>query len=153
VSAPPPKTVERVVDRVVERVVVRDTSGAPATLACLRCGQSMQTTPVEDASVSPVSQCHSCGGAWVPVDTADFIKRKGTDELRRQIAIGEMLALVKPRRDALACPVCSAPMEQLGMAETVHDVDVCRAHGTWFDRTELAAFIQREKRRRESDDE
>jgi Zn-finger nucleic acid-binding protein len=35
------------------------------------------------------------------------------------------------------------------MAETVHDVDVCKLHGTWFDRTELAAFIDREKARRE----
>jgi Zn-finger nucleic acid-binding protein len=40
-------------------------------------------------------------------------------------------------------------METVGMQETVHDVDVCKAHGTWFDRTELVAFMDREKARRE----
>ena len=35
------------------------------------------------------------------------------------------------------------------MTDTVHDVDVCKEHGTWFDRTELLAFMDREKLRRE----
>ena len=44
-------------------------------------------------------------------------------------------------------------MECVGMALTVHDVDVCKDHGTWFDRTELSAFMAREKSRREQGEE
>ena len=40
-------------------------------------------------------------------------------------------------------------MECVRLGETVHDVDVCKTHGTWFDRAELVAFMDREKLRRE----
>jgi hypothetical protein len=62
---------------------------------------------------------------------------------------GEILALARSPRAPLTCPVCRTAMECVGLSETVHDVDVCKAHGTWFDRTELAAFMDREKLRRE----
>jgi Zn-finger nucleic acid-binding protein len=147
VSAPGPRVVEKVVDRVVERVVVRDAAGNPAAMPCLRCGQ-----PLAEAQFGPstVRQCRACGGVWIPVDAVDRLRRASDDDLRRWVAAGEMLALAQPQRGPLSCPVCQAALERVAMAETVHDVDVCRAHGTWFDRTELLAFIDREKARREA---
>jgi Zn-finger nucleic acid-binding protein len=149
-SVPPPRVVEREVEReverVVERVVVRDRTGAPATLACLRCAESMRDAEIDGMAVS---QCPRCGGAWVPADVAASLRRRSNDELRAYVVRGEMLALARPSREALTCPICSAPMECVPLAETVHDVDVCKAHGTWFDRTELIAFMDREKTRRE----
>jgi Zn-finger nucleic acid-binding protein len=146
VSAPPPRVVEKVVDRVVERVVVRDGAGNPAALPCLRCGQ-----PLVDvvSGQSRVSQCRACGGVWVPVEAVDQLRRASDDDLRRAVAAGEIFALARPPRGPLACPVCAAPLECVPLQDTVHDVDVCRMHGTWFDRTELLAFIEREKSRRE----
>jgi len=149
-STPAPRVVERQVDRlverIVERVVVRDGSSTPSTLACLRCGASMRDLVVEGMTVT---QCPACGGAWVPVDVAARLRLRSNDELRTTVVRGEMLALARPPRAPLACPVCREPMECVGLAETVHDVDVCKEHGTWFDRTELVAFMDREKRRRE----
>ncbi len=145
-SIPAPRVVERIVEREVERVVVRDTSGAPATLACLRCGTSMHDADIDGMTVT---QCPSCGGAWVSADVVASLRRRSNDELRAYVARGEVLALARTPRAPLACPVCRAPMERAALADTVHDVDVCKAHGTWFDRTELAAFMDREKLRRE----
>ena len=145
-STPAPRVVEREVERIVERVVVRDTSGAPATLACLRCGGSMRDVVADGMTIA---QCPACGGAWVPADVAAQLRHRSNDELRSDLARGEMLALARPPRAPLSCPVCRAPMECVGLSETVHDVDVCKAHGTWSDCTELAAFMDREKQRRE----
>jgi Zn-finger nucleic acid-binding protein len=149
VSVPPPRVVERVVtvDHVVEKVVVRDSAGNAATLACLRCGQ-----PLEEGQLgaTTVRQCHACGGVWLSVDAVDRLRHVSDDDLRRDVAVGEMMAMARPAQGPLACPVCDKALERVGMAETVHDVDVCKLHGTWFDRTELLAFLDREKARREA---
>ncbi len=147
-STPAPRVIEREVsvERVVERLVVRDTSGAPTTLACLRCSASMNDAVIDGMSVT---QCPRCGGAWVSTEAAARLRRTSNDELRAHVVRGEILALARPPRAKLACPVCKAPMECVPLGETVHDVDVCKAHGTWFDRTELVAFMDREKLRRE----
>jgi Zn-finger nucleic acid-binding protein len=148
-AAPAPAVIERVVEvnKIVERVVVRDTSGAPATLACLRCGQSMQDTHIGETTYS---QCRACGGLWLSPDAVERLRRVSDDELRRAVAVGEMLALARPARGELACPVCKAPLERLNVRGSVHEVDVCRAHGTWFDRTELLGFMDAQKRLREN---
>jgi Zn-finger nucleic acid-binding protein len=146
-SAPPPRV--RVVEKVVtvERLVVRDSAGKITTLPCLRCGQPMTES---ELGGSTVRQCRSCGGVWMGAEAVDHLRRVSDADLRRAIAIGEMLALARPERGTLACPVCAAPLECVPMSETVFDVDVCRAHGTWFDRRELLAFMDREKERREN---
>ena len=154
-AAPAPAVVERVVEvrEVVERVVVRDTTGAPATLACLRCGASMQDARIGETTYS---QCRACGGLWLSVEAVERLRRVTDQELRRAVAVGEMLALARPARGELACPACKAPLERLTVKDTVHDVDVCRKHGTWFDRTELLGFMDAQQRRREgavSDDD
>src|ERR1700733_5338254 len=120
-STPAPRVVERTVDRVVERIVVRDASGVPSTLACLRCGASMRGLDVDGLHLS---QCPACGGAWVPVATTAFLRKRSSDELRKAVARGEMLALATLPRAPLVCPGCKAPMESAGMTGTVHDVDV-----------------------------
>jgi Zn-finger nucleic acid-binding protein len=149
VSAPPPRVVEKVVtvDHVVERVVVRDAVGNPTALPCLRCGQPMNEN---ELGGSTVRQCRSCGGVWMPAEAVDHLRRVSDDDLRRAIALGEMLALARAERRTLACPVCAGPLECLELSETVFEVDVCRAHGTWFDRRELIGFMDREKERREN---
>ena len=46
-----------------------------------------------------------------------------------------------PRTEPLRCPICSQPMT----LEQIHrvTVDVCAAHGMWFDRRELALLERR----------
>lgn len=148
-SAPPPRVVVHEVERVVERVVIRDSSGAPLGMPCPRCVQGMRDV---EASGLKLSQCPRCGGAWVTADVTAAMRRTTNEDLREQVNRGEVFALAKPPRQPLACPVCKATMECVGMAQTVHEVDVCKAHGTWFDRTELNAFMAREKMRREGEE-
>ena len=45
-------------------------------------------------------------------------------------------------RAARACPVCAAPMSEVAVPNTTVKVDVCAAHGTFFDRLELASAYQ-----------
>lgn len=46
-------------------------------------------------------------------------------------------------------------MRRSALADTMHAIDVCDAHGTWFDRNELATFVSAfsEQRAGEIDDE
>jgi Zn-finger nucleic acid-binding protein len=145
-SAPPPRVVVHEVERVVERLVVRDAGAGAAKMACLRCGEGMHEIDIDRMTVT---QCPRCGGAWVTTDVATAMRRTSNDDLRKAVSRGEIFSRAKPERKPLACPVCARPMECVGMSWTVHDVDVCKEHGTWFDRTELGAFMDREKSRRE----
>jgi Zn-finger nucleic acid-binding protein len=52
----------------------------------------------------------------------------------------------------LTCPVCSEPLGHHDFPNAKLRLDVCTAHGTWFDRGELAvlvALVQEEHRRRD----
>jgi Zn-finger nucleic acid-binding protein len=46
------------------------------------------------------------------------------------------------RHASLSCPECSGPMRREEVTDTMFGVDICDAHGTWFDARELPAFIE-----------
>lgn len=83
-----------------------------------------------------IDACGKCGGSWMAhadvrrmIDTSE----KAPIELARMADSREV-----PRpggTDVRTCPECKGALvsEVLGGAE----IDVCDAHGTWFDRTEL----------------
>jgi Zn-finger nucleic acid-binding protein len=50
--------------------------------------------------------------------------------------------LVPDLRKAISCPVCSVALRRLAIPETEIHVDVCDAHGTWFDQGEVTKYTE-----------
>ena len=80
--------------------------------------------------------------------TAERLKSAHDEELENAARrINGPLVLVGPPPDqrlAISCPVCSGPLRRVEIPDTMHSVDVCDVHGTWFDRCngdELQMFV------------
>jgi Zn-finger nucleic acid-binding protein len=109
----------------------------PLPKACPRCTTALVTGAVGEAFLD---ECPSCHGIWV--DAQSLEKIVADPEL--QAALGEPSA-ASPARSSLAtaryvaCPSCAQIMNRMNFARISKViVDVCRAHGTWFDANELA---------------
>jgi Zn-finger nucleic acid-binding protein len=99
----------------------------------------------ENAALSPAifvgitrHGCAGCGGAWVDdVDLEQILLDLGgvPDE-----PLGPPAPVVSPR----ACPRCGEPMtSEHSYGDEPHvKIDLCAAHGAWFDKDELATVIE-----------
>jgi Zn-finger nucleic acid-binding protein len=96
-----------------------------------------------------LDQCNECGGLWV--DQAAF--ERITADSERQESTLTALGTLTAAREAipadsmkvvyLRCPDCDAIMMRKNFAHRSGViVDVCSAHGIWFDREELARVIR-----------
>jgi Zn-finger nucleic acid-binding protein len=115
---------------------------APLAPLCPRCPRAL----ADDAEREGLS-CAACGGVFVEhgvlaslVDSARPADR--TKHARHAAHIppggGRVGAASYPR-----CPACSQPMTAMNFGRRSGIiVDVCRAHGTWFDRGELDAILE-----------
>jgi Zn-finger nucleic acid-binding protein len=103
--------------------------------ACPRCREPLY---IGHASGVTLHGCGRCGGVWLgsacarriaevlPGDAIELAGRVSRN------AKGEITTLAP-----VACPICSAPMTRTRAAAAGVDLDVCGAHGTWYDRHEL----------------
>jgi Zn-finger nucleic acid-binding protein len=90
-------------------------------------------------------ECSRCEGIWVGVDALQQI----CAEREKQAAVLGMPAppdgtveLEKQIR-YIPCPVCHQLMNRLNFAHCSHViVNVCKAHGTWFDKDELRRTVE-----------
>ena len=131
-AAPKPRVVE------VERVVVQ---AAPGTRGlCPRCAESLRETLVNDVAFRA---CERCGGLWLDNATVDRLSKARDqdveDAARRAIGIVMHRIDCTPR---VGCPECSKTMVRKEIPETIHYLDTCPEHGTWFDYRELPMFVQ-----------
>lgn len=87
--------------------------------------------------------CPTCRGLWLAHEAVTQFLVVTDAELQ---AIGmtdagtfrpEPIVLVLPR----LCPRCARQMKRELLARAGVTVDVCRAHGMWFDPGELRAFV------------
>ena len=94
-----------------------------------------------------VQECPRCEGLWV--DTASLEKICSDREKQTAVAgvgnpappAGEVVMEEKVRY--LACPVCRKLMNRVNFAHYSRVVvDVCKGHGTWFDRDELRRIVE-----------
>ena len=91
-------------------------------------------------------ECASCHGLWVDAGTFDRIC---TDREKQSAVLGNASELFRPGdRDIpkvryVKCPECQELMHRVNFAKCSGIVvDVCRGHGTWFDRDELQHIVQ-----------
>jgi Zn-finger nucleic acid-binding protein len=113
---------------------------APLLRACPRCRAQLEPRSVGAVSFA---MCAPCRGMWLPHASVTGFLVASESELERasQVDLGrvrpEPIVLVHP----LACPRCARPMKREPLARAQVTIDLCTAHGMWFDAGELRAFV------------
>jgi Zn-finger nucleic acid-binding protein len=114
-----------------------------AAMRCPRCRAALVASMVSDTLVDC---CEGCGGLWLD---HEVLERMLDDERRRptvEVALGRLppAPLVVDSRKVVyvPCPECATLMNRKNFANRSGViVDVCPAHGIWFDQGELARII------------
>lgn len=104
-------------------------------------------------------ECASCRGIWLDGSGTDAVVRGAISVVDDEAAVSGKNAPRSPYRGAprlvegRVCPFCRAGLELVTVPELGVALDICRAHGTWFDATELDAVVEHyvDKRSREED--
>ena len=98
---------------------------------------------------SAMRECETCGGLWLEVAAFEKIC---ADREHQAAVLGLASPVPGHRMDPTSdkikvryfpCPQCGQLMNRINFARCSGViVDVCRGHGTWFDRDELRAIIE-----------
>jgi Zn-finger nucleic acid-binding protein len=130
---------------------------------CSHCGASAQRTELEGAQkqlcprckvpleavavgASNLRECPNCEGIWA--DTASF-EQICADREKQAAVLGMAQSL--PQAEAqvieqvryIPGPLCHKLMNRVNFAHCSHVVvDVCKGHGTWFDKNELRQIVE-----------
>ena len=126
--------------------------GAAATLAepaalsvlkCPRCAIDMKSVTIGNA---PVRECNRCEGLWLDAQVFQLIC---ADREHQSVILGDAFNQPKPSlaHEAqvryIPCPHCRQLMNRVNFAKCSDViVDVCKGHGTWFDRDELRQIVE-----------
>lgn len=87
--------------------------------------------------------CAPCRGMWLPHGSVTEFLVASDAELERASRVDggdvrpEPMVLVYP----LSCPRCGREMKREPLARAKVIIDLCAAHGMWFDTGELRAFV------------
>ena len=117
-----------------------------SVLKCPRCKTDMASVTIGGEAMR---ECERCGGLWVEV--AAFEKICADKEEQSAVLGGASLApphqvsaSSEPSKISYApCPQCGQLMNRINFAHCSGViVDVCKGHGTWFDRDELREIVE-----------
>ena len=110
--------------------------------SCPACAKPLAASLVGDLETRA---CLACGGLWL--DRAVF-EQLGANRERQGAVLGALPAPPLPPVAALEpvqyrpCPACGQRMNRVNYARRSGVVlDVCKAHGLWFDRDELRRLL------------
>jgi Zn-finger nucleic acid-binding protein len=107
-------------------------------MTCPRCGGALEQAL--DRRVA-ASRCGACGGVWL--DATAYRRTRGAgDALSGAATIDTTPASPVATAPAVACPACNTWMRRERVPDTAVDIDVCDAHGAWFDASELRAIAR-----------
>lgn len=112
---------------------------------CPRCREELDAVAVGSASLR---ECARCDGMWVDVGSFEQI----IAEREEQSAVLGAASIVPKQAAGLTesskvryvpCPECEQLMNRVNFARCSGIVvDVCKGHGTWFDRDELHQIVE-----------
>src|SRR5258706_7383296 len=111
---------------------------------CPRCRVEMSAVMV---GTTNLRECRRCEGLWVDRASFDQIcadreKQSAVLGMAAPLPAAEPGGAVETIRYA-PCPVCRQLMNRVNFANCSHViVDVCKEHGTWFDKDELRQIIE-----------
>jgi Zn-finger nucleic acid-binding protein len=119
------------------------TEGEPdASRLCPRCQVDMKAVTI---GANHMLECAKCDGIWADAASLEQI----TAEREQQAAVlgmpGSHTETVELEKNVryLPCPVCRKLMNRVNFAHYSYViVDVCKAHGTWFDKDELRRAVE-----------
>jgi Zn-finger nucleic acid-binding protein len=120
-------------------------TAAASTRPCPRCRVTLVARLVGDAQID---DCTQCGGTFLDRPTIERVLAE-----RQQARADAIVGVYGDGGDAplpsppgpmyVKCPDCAQIMNRKQFARGSHVViDVCRDHGTWFDRHELSRVIR-----------
>ncbi len=110
---------------------------------CPRCRVAMNAAAVGEISLR---ECAKCQGLWLD---ADALTEVCADREKQAAVLG--MPAPKTPDDAVGmesvryvpCPRCNGLMNRVNFARCSRVIiDVCRQHGTWFDRDELRRLVE-----------
>ena len=122
------------------------TAAELSVLKCPRCKVDM--SPITLGTMA-MRECERCVGLWVEVAAFEKIC---ADREQQSAVLGA--ALPAPAHQSLSekdaervryvpCPQCGQLMNRINFARCSGViVDICKGHGTWFDRDELSGIVQ-----------
>jgi Zn-finger nucleic acid-binding protein len=121
------------------------TTAPLSVLKCPRCKIDMASIMI---GAEAMRECERCSGLWVEVAAFEKIS---TDREEQSAVLGT--ASPAPTHQAalggedkiryVPCPQCGQLMNRINFARCSGViVDVCKGHGTWFDRDELSQIVQ-----------
>jgi Zn-finger nucleic acid-binding protein len=112
---------------------------------CPRCLVEMEAIAVGTANLR---ECARCDGMWVDVESFERI----ISEREEQAGVLGAASLVQKQTGGslepnkvryVPCPECNQLMNRVNFAHCSGVVvDVCKGHGTWFDRDELQQIVE-----------
>lgn len=105
---------------------------------CPRCRKPLF---VGTASGVVVQACGTCGGVWLDAASARRVAEALPADALNLAENAAGFAKGAADLDAPApCPVCAKLMQRSRVALANLEIDVCPAHGTWYDKSELQRF-------------
>ena len=126
--------------------VARKEGVSDSERACPRCKTATRAVTI---GKTDLRECSRCEGLWADTDTLQHIC---TDREQQSALLGVATPIPAPRTKLeqvryVPCPVFKQLMHRVNFARCSNVVvDVCKQHGTWFDKDELrriVEFIQR----------
>jgi len=111
---------------------------------CPRCKTEMNAVVI---GKSHLHECPHCEGVWVDGDTLHQICEDQEEQaavlgVASTVSHSEGVVLEQKIR-YIPCPICGQLMNRVNFANCSNViVDVCREHGTWFDRDELRRIVE-----------
>lgn len=115
-----------------------------ADVSCPRCKILLRSVTVGN---STLRECAKCEGLWVNKSLFEHIC---TDREQQSVILG--MAFSIPQEEVgtadlkvryYPCPICKSLMNRVNFARcSAVIVDVCREHGTWFDKDELRRIVE-----------
>jgi len=115
-----------------------------SVLKCPRCAVDMKSVTIGNA---PVRECSRCEGLWLEAREFQLIC---ADREHQSLVLGDAFAHEQKPRKAyetqvryIPCPHCRQLMNRINFAKCSDViVDVCKGHGTWFDKDELRQIVE-----------
>ncbi len=124
---------------------VEATAAELSVLKCPRCKVDMTSIAL---GTTAMRECDSCAGLWVEVAAFEKISADREQQAAVLGAASPAPAHQSPSGDPnkiryVPCPQCRQLMNRINFARCSGViVDVCKGHGTWFDRDELSGIVQ-----------
>jgi Zn-finger nucleic acid-binding protein len=116
-----------------------------SVLKCPRCKTKMSSVTL---GAMAMRECERCAGLWVEVAAFEKICADREQQSAVLGAASPAPAHQSPSGDPdkiryVPCPQCGQLMNRINFARCSGViVDVCKGHGTWFDRDELSGIVQ-----------